>query len=145
MQLERYVIIADQHHMTYEFFSNGPNGLIKKGVEYREMKKNFFNLGFGDWNEQEQRLDDNVRSNNNDRDKVLSTVAITIIDFMRYHPKAVIIAKGSTPSRTRLYQISIQANWHQVTKEFIIEGFRNAQWEAFEKGRNYEAFSLQAK
>ncbi len=145
MQLEKYVIVVDQHHLTYEFFSKGPKGLIKKGVEYREIEKNYFNIGFGDWNEEQQKLDDSARSNNSDRDKVLSTVAITVVDFMRYHPKAIIIAKGSTPSRTRLYQISIHANWQQISSEFNVEGFRNGQWEAFEKGRNYEAFSLKAK
>jgi hypothetical protein len=145
MNLEKYAIESDERHLTYEFFSKGPKGVIKKGILYEEIKKNVFNLGFGDWNDHDKTIDDNVRSNNNDRDKVLATVAATVIDFVRHHPTALIVAKGATSSRTRLYQMSILANWQQISELFNIEGFRNGKWEVFKKGRNYEAFSIQAK
>jgi hypothetical protein len=52
------------------------------------MGDNFFNLSFGDWNEELQKLDDSTRSNNGDRDKVLTTVAYT--------------AMGNVPARQEL-------------------------------------------
>ncbi len=70
--------------MFYEFYSEGPKGKIKKVIQYRRFDntdQNLFNLGFGDWIETEQRVDDKVTSNNNDREKVLSTVAATAIEF----------------------------------------------------------------
>jgi hypothetical protein len=145
MKLDKYPVISTNEHLTYEFLSEGPNGVIKKVVYFQEIDDDFFNLAFGDWNEGEHRIDDKARSNNNDRDKVIATVAFTVIDFMKYYPEARIIAKGSTPARTRLYQIGILANWHEISQLFIIEGFVNGVWLPVKKQRNYEAFLVRAK
>jgi len=145
MNLEKYSVVSDSNHVTYEFLSEGPKGTIKKVVFYQEVEKNVFNLAFGDWDEQAQKINDDARSNNKDMDKVLATVASTVIDFIKHHPIAVILAEGFTPSRTRLYQMGIQANWQEIGKLFKIAGFREGQWEFFEKGRNYKAFSLKTK
>lgn len=145
MHLEKYKTVADHDYLSYKFFSVGPKGIIKKGIQYKKIKEDVYNLAFGDWNEQEQKIDDTVRSNNNDRDKVLATVAATVIDFISHHPKKAIFAIGATVSRTRLYQMGIHANWQQIDKLFIIMGFINGEWEVFVKGRNYEAFLLKAK
>jgi hypothetical protein len=145
MNLEKYSVVSDSGHITYEFLSEGPKGTIKKVVFYQKVEENVFNLAFGDWNEQTQKINDNARSNNKDMDKVLVTVASTVIDFIKHHPQAIILAEGFSPSRTRLYQIGIRANWQEIGKLFDIAGFREGQWEFFEKGRNYKAFSLKAK
>jgi len=39
----------------------------KKAIVYTQIGVNLFNLGFGDWNEAKQTLDDSNRSNNGDR------------------------------------------------------------------------------
>src|SRR5690349_279160 len=122
MNLNKYPILSTNEHLTYEFLSEGPNGTIKKVVYFQEIDKDIFNLAFGDWNEAEQGIDDKARSNNNDRDKVIATVASAVIDFIKYYPDASIFAKGSTPGRTRLYQIGIFANLHEISQLFIIEG-----------------------
>lgn len=145
MHLERYAVVLNSQHTVYDFLSEGPRGIIKKRVLYEEIGENIFNLGFGDWDENTRKLDDSVRSNNNDRDKILATVAATVIDFMCYHPNAIIFARGFTPSRTRLYQIGIHANFGEISKLFDIAGFREGKWEPFRKGRNYEMFSLEEK
>lgn len=145
MKLEKYTIVSDDRHLTYEFLSEGPKGNIKKVVSYKEIGDNLFNLAFGDWNEVENKVYDNARSNNNDRDKVLAAVASTVIDFIKYHPGAVIHAKGFTPSRTRLYQIGIVANLDEINSKFEIMGFIEEKWEVFKKGRNYSAFYLKTK
>ena len=123
MHLDRYSVVSDSSHEVYEFLSEGPNGTIRKVVYYQELEDNIFNLAFGDWDEAEQRINDRARTNNNDRDKVLATVASTVIDFIKHHPKAVLFAKGSTPGRTRLYQIGIADNWDEIYQLFDIEGF----------------------
>lgn len=145
MHSERYVVVSDNDHERYEFLSEGPNGIIRKVIFYRKMSPNFFNLGFGDWEEVEHIINDLTRSNNDDRDKVLTTVAFTVIDFIQFHPNVVLFVKGSTPARTRLYQMGIAAYWHEISHLFEIKGFYNGDWHPFERGRNYEAFVLKEK
>ena len=125
MHLDKYSVVTDDRHRTYEFLSEGPKGTIKKVVYYQQLNEHVFNLAFGDWNEVHQEIDDNVRTNNKDRDKVLAMVASTVMDFMQYHPDAVVFAEGSTPAKTRLYQMGINSNWHQISSLFEVEGFRN--------------------
>lgn len=144
MDQEKYPVTTDKDHVTYEFLSEGPRGTIKKVVLYQQAG-NYFNLAFGDWNERELKIDDTVRSNNSDRDKVLRTVALTILDFIKYYPDAVIFLKGSTDARTRLYQIEILENQSEIIQLFHIQGFFNGYWKVFEAGKNYEAFALKAK
>jgi hypothetical protein len=90
-------------------------------------------------------MNDKVRSNNGDRDKILATVAGTVIEFIEHYPNAVIFTKGSTPSRTRLYQMGILANWQEINKIFVIEGLINSEWLPFERNKNYQAFMARAK
>lgn len=56
---------------------------------------------------------------NNDKNKVLSTVAGTIMDFTEENPGCLIYGGGSTAARTRLYQMTINSNWEMVTKFFF--------------------------
>ena len=145
MNLKKYPIISTNEHQTYEFLSEGPNGTIKKVIYFQEIDDNLFNLAFGDWDESEQGIDDKARSNNHDRDKVMATVAFAVMAFINYYPEAKIFAKGSTPSRTRLYQIGIFANLHEISQLLVIEGFINGIWEPIEKHRNYHAFLVGVK
>jgi hypothetical protein len=145
MNLNKYPVASSNEHRTYEFLSVGPNGYIKKYVYYEAYGDNLYNLAFGDWSEFEQGMNDKVRSNNHDRDKIIATVAGTVLEFIKYYPKAVIFAKGSTPSRTRLYQMGIHANWQEINQTFVIEGFINSEWQPFEFNKNYQAFMCRAK
>jgi len=145
MNLERYPVVADSKHLMYKFLSKGPNGPIGKIVFYREVGDNMFNLEFGDWDVGKQEVDDKARSNNNDRNKVIATVAGTVIEFIKHHPQASVFAKGSTPARTRLYQIGIFANLPEISQQFVIEGFINGEWKIFQQRINYQAFSLKIK
>ncbi len=55
-------------------------------------------------------------TNNADKDKVpqRATVAATVIDFMKAHPDATLIATGSTLSRARLYQMAIGRKSNEI-------------------------------
>jgi len=46
MRYHRYLILADEKRHTYEFYSEGLQGRIKKSVIYTRIKGNLFNLGF---------------------------------------------------------------------------------------------------
>lgn len=104
-----------------------------------------FNLAFGDWMENAKKVSDKTVTNNNDREKILATVASTVLDFIDHHPGSIVYAEGSTPSRTRLYQMGIAAYWHEITQQFEVYGFRLDDWEPFQQGRNYEAFAVKIK
>ncbi len=120
MNLPKYAVSADDERFIYEFGSEGSRGSIKKTVIYSQIEGNLYNLAFGDWNEALKRLDDSIRSNNGDRDKILATVASTAIDFTDRFPQAEIFTEGSTPARTRLYQMGISENLEEICKDFDI-------------------------
>jgi hypothetical protein len=145
VELDSYSVILDNLHETYKFFSEGPNGNIKKIIAYQKIGDDIYNLAFGDWNEYKNRINDNIRTNNNDREKILHTIASTVIDFVKHHPQATVFAKGSTPARTRLYQIGIANKLKEIDQLFEIEGLYKSRWERFQKGKNYQAFTLKTK
>jgi hypothetical protein len=145
MDLERYPVTTDSTRATYEFLSEGPKGTIKKVIHYQDLGQNRFNLAFGDWNEEKREIDDKIRSNNSDMDKVLRTVALTVIEFLQHTPEAVVFLRGSTEARTRLYQMGIIENEPEIAKLFDIQGFFGNSWESFKRGKNYQAFAIKAK
>jgi hypothetical protein len=124
MKKQKYPVEADSEKHLYEFFSEGPMGRIRKVILYEKIGDNFFNLGFGDWDEELQQADDSSRSNNGDRDKALATVAFTALDFTSQFPSARIVAQGSTAARTRLYQMGIADNLLEI---WFSEGYQTRQ------------------
>ncbi len=145
MQKDRYLVNTDSNHKTYEFLSSGPNGTVKKVVQYTKISRNVYNLGFGDWSEEAQQIRDDVRTNNNDREKVLATVALTVIDFLKHHPASIIVAIGNTPAKMRLYQISLTKIYPEVKDFLMIRGYSGERWQPFEPGETYFALSVKAK
>lgn len=146
MHLERYSFTTEREHVNYEFVSEGQNGEIRKAIIFKliDSKREIYNLGFGDYNEETKEVDDLSVSNNQDRDKILATVAAAVIDFSEKHPTATIVALGSTDSRTRLYRMGITKHFENISNIFDVEGFNNG-WKPFEKEHNYEAFSIKRK
>ncbi len=110
MHLDHYEFYINAGYQDYEFYSEGPNGRIKKVVRYvkiRDTPETVYNLGFGDLDEDSGEISDLSFSNNSDRDKILATVAFTVLDFCKSFGQPYIFIEGSTPSRTRLYQMGI--------------------------------------
>lgn len=145
MSTEKYPYIKANISAQFEFESIGPNGAIKKVVTYEMMgtlegKIPLFNLGFGDYIEGDKSYNDLTVSNNEDKLKVLSTVANTVLDFTEPYEKVAIHAIGSTPSRTRLYQIGINTYIKEIEAHFKILGYKDGIWHEFKYATNYEAF-----
>lgn len=143
MNPERYTLIADQQQDRYEFLSEGPKGAIRKVIQYLPIGGNVYNLGFGDWDEANHKINDKARSNNNDHEKVLATVADSVILFIQSHPHAIVFAQGETPAKTRLYQMAINREWAAISKLYKIKGFYRGSWENFTPAKNYDAFTLE--
>ena len=81
------MVTSDDNRIAYEFLSEGPRGTIKKVVLYQELEQGIYNLAFGDWDEKAYKIIDHTKTNNNDRNKILATVAATVIDFMKHYPQ----------------------------------------------------------
>lgn len=107
--------------------------------------EHIYNMAFGDYDEDTCKLEVFAVSNNGDRDKVLNTVALTLLDFFEVHPEAVVIARGSTPSRTRLYQMGINKNLDMIHTRLDVFGFHNNGWKKFQSNINYEAFYVRKR
>jgi hypothetical protein len=145
MHLQRYTYKTNESYLDYEFLSVGPRGTVRKVIRFTQIRTGIFNLGFGDLDEETGEISDTIVTNNNDSRKVLATVAATVHDFTLQYPGAVIIAKGSTHSRTRLYRMGITNNWAGISPDFEIFGLKGLLWELFEAGNDYEAFLIRRK
>lgn len=89
MNNERYDLVTNPALMRFTFQSTGLKGNTQKAVEYTPAEVDglkFYNLGFGDVNEVTGELDDLSITNNGDREKILSTVAATVLDFTEHMP-----------------------------------------------------------
>ena len=149
MNLERYRYFDSNDFHDYEFYSEGPNGRIRKLVTFSKIPGTnpaIYNLAFGDKHKLTGKLDDKAITNNQDRDIVLATVANTIVAFCKRHGNHYIYAEGSTPSRTRLYQIGIVNLWEEISKDFEVYGLKDDRWQKFAPNSiNYEAFLVKRK
>ena len=147
MNLPRYDYIPGDDYIDFEFYSDGPNGTIKKMITFKMIQERpffIYNLAFGDVDENGE-INDAVTSNNEDRDKILATVAHSINDFCDKHGNHLIFVQGSNAARTRLYQMSISRNLEEISKIFEIKGLTNNGWEPFTKYVNYNAFLTNRK
>ncbi len=147
MKHPKYLYCSSTDMFHYEFISEGSKGRIKKMVEYTETgTENVYNLGFGDYNEVTQDIDDLSVTNNGDSLKVLATVASTLFTFIENNPNAWVVATGSTSVRTRLYRMGITNNLPEILEFFAVFGYNiNQDWEEFVIGEDYEAFLITKK
>lgn len=148
MYLERYNYVIAESFQEYKFYSRGPKGKIEKFVSFALQNlegKTYLSLTFGDSTEKNSEIDLLSVSNNGDREKILTTIFTIIVDFLNRFPDMAVYAVGSTPSRTRLYQLSITKYWDIITPRLNVYGLRNKSWELFEKNTTYTAFVFTKK
>lgn len=84
--------------MTFFFISKGESDIIK-AIQYSFVQelngRHLFNLGFGDYDLENDRIMDDIDSNNNDVYKVFNTVLYTIPIFFEKHTNDYLIVNGS--------------------------------------------------
>ena len=117
MSKEKYTTVASKDWLSYEFISEGPKGRIKKLIIYQKLHEELYNLAFGDASGKEGDIDDMIISDNKDSEKVLATVAATIFDFFSIYKGTLVIAKGSTKSRTILYRRYLSHFLDEINKD----------------------------
>jgi hypothetical protein len=120
----------------YVFESVGKNGTIIKVVQLVEMQDNVYNLGFGDFNPITGQVKDDIKSENGDMVKVLSTVLNIANQFLAENkPMTYVHFKGSDLLRNRLYQIAINQYCDEFMDIFEIYGLNNREPEPFQKNK----------
>jgi hypothetical protein len=128
MKIDKYALRSEGSFTIFEFVSVGPKGFVQKLVHFQKADEpGLYNLAFGDKNHETGELDDLVKTNNGDSEKVLATVVAALYAFFSKHPDALVYATGSTISRTRLFG--------EVGDEFHV----------FEIGKDYTGFLVQRK
>ena len=149
MNLEHYLIEAASDFLEYQFYSEGPNGIIKKVVRFTKINIGdftYYNLGFGAWNEITNTIDDFIISNNQDAEQVLATVATTVLLFTKRYPDSFVYAEGSTHARTRRYQMGINKYYNDIKDLFEIFGLiDDIGFVPFKQGINFLAFLVRRK
>ncbi|MCU0470871.1 MAG: hypothetical protein MUF58_19985 [Arcicella sp.] len=146
MNSDKYPLKASENYISFEFTSEGTNGTIHKKIIFTLIEQpNIWNLGFGDVNNLTGEIDDLIKSDNGDIDKVLATVAQSVITFTENHPESLVFAEGSTPIRTRLYRIGISQNFKEISETFLVWGLLNDEWQPFERNTDYKAFLVKRK
>ena len=145
MSKDKYNLETDQNNLIFEFYSDGPKGKILKIVEYQPIGGKFYNLAFGDSIDGTKDFDDFVITNNHDTEKVLSTLSSTLYIFFKHYEGTIVIAEGSTLSRTRLYRKYLTIFLELIETEFTLFGELNGKTERFKKGVNYKFFLIRKK
>ena len=146
MKIDKYSLKAESSLTVFEFVSEGPNGLIRKLIQFQETNQpDVYNLAFGDKNADTGEIDDLVVSNNGDTDKVLAIVVAALYAFFDKHPDAFVYATGSTKARTRLYRIGITRFYQEMIQDFELYGQIGDEFYDFEVGKEYAGFLAQRK
>ena len=147
MRYTRYEYQTEDELYYFEFTSIGPKGNIKKIVEYTKVSvDDIYNLAFGDYDEQKDRLNDKIVTNNGDSTKILATVVSTVYAFTGRYPNAWVFATGSTEVRTRLYRMGISNNLEELKEDFYVYGMKmDESFEEFIIGEDYLGFLVTRK
>ena len=146
-QYERYTSLdTSSNGSVFLFNSTGPKGEIKKIVQFSPVGSlGVHNLAFGNL-KNDGRIDDSTINDNQDRNKILATVAFTVFEFTLQHPDNYVFFTGSTDQRTRLYRMALTVNLEELGTTFDIWGLLpGSRFEAFQKRRNYHGFLIKRK
>jgi methyltransferase-like protein len=141
---ETYPYVPIKDTLFFGFISEGINGDIFKIVMFTPTRHGKWNLGFGDWRNDD--VDDKVMTNNHDVVKVIGTVAKITYDFFKKYPNAVVVVKPVDEKRKKLYNIVFQRHYKIIINDFQIfartEGGRK---KVYSPKKIYDNFELSLK
>lgn len=88
----------EKNEVSYFFVSEGNDSIIKT-VQYSHItdlkEGSMYNLGFGDYDIDNNTFSDKSINNNGDHYRVLYTVLSTVPKFFEKHPSSMILVQGS--------------------------------------------------
>ena len=142
MKYDKYPIVDKDSFRRFEFKSIGPKGSVLKCVRFAAVNVGrIYALEFGDINK-DGEIDFKRITDNNDRDKVLATVALIISIFFHAYPRCAIYITGSTKSRTRLYRMAISKNLEELQRNFQIDYVIGQTYGPFERDMDCDGYMV---
>ncbi|MES2555888.1 MAG: hypothetical protein V4604_07050 [Bacteroidota bacterium] len=159
--------LITQNSIRYFFESNGEKSIIK-AIDYSPIDfkngKTIYNLGFGDYDEQNDTINDDINSNNGDHYIVLNTVLFSVPLFFAVYPNAVLFIGGSDSSslflanckiscnkkcdnscknhhrRIKVYRYFIDKNFESLSQSYVIFGRNKLKNNSFLPYIRYESY-----
>ncbi|SDG11032.1 hypothetical protein SAMN04487996_11575 [Dyadobacter soli] len=144
-QFEAYLTTSNEENTRFQFQSEGKRGVFEKVVFFTPLTIDTYNLALLDYNTETGGYDDLSVTDNGDMPEILVTVITTIHQFLGSKPGKKIYFEGSTPARTRLYQIAISKIYDPTQSDLIISGLLEGEWVIFERNTRFEGFLIEKK
>jgi hypothetical protein len=145
MNYKPYTLLANKENTRFQFQSIGKRGIFEKVILFNQISDDIYNLALLDYNPNSQQYDHLSVTDNGDMPEILTTVVKAITEFLNEYQGKEIYFEGSTPSRTRLYQIAINKIYILDYQDLIIKGLKNEEWYQFEPNVNFEGFLIKKK
>lgn len=125
MKYQTYEGTIAKDYSSFDFISIGRKGQIRKRIIFTQTSdKELVSLALVDLRH-DDTFDDQVVTDNGDRDKILATVAKAVRIYTDKYPDKWIAFQGNTTARTRLYRVAISLHIVELSKEFEIYGLLN--------------------
>jgi hypothetical protein len=141
---ETYTYVQVRDELLFAFKSEGVNGVILKVIILTPLKKNKWNLAFGDWLNND--VDDTIMTNNHDVVKVIGTVAKVTYAFFEKYPDAVVVIKPIDEKRKTLYNIVFKRHYQVIINNFhILARKKGHRKEVYSPKKMYDSFELNLK
>lgn len=144
-QYEAYLTTSNDENTRFQFQSVGKRGVFEKVIYFTPLTVDTYNLSLVDYDSATGSYDDLSVTDNGDMPEIIVTVISTIHKFLNSNPGNKIYFEGSTPARTRLYQISISKIYDPVQSDLLISGLQGGRWYLFEPNVNFEGFLVEKK
>ncbi|MCF0050926.1 hypothetical protein LXM25_12710 [Dyadobacter sp. LJ53] len=144
MKHKFYPYRASGDFLRFTFESISEQRIVRKKAEFVPISPVLYNFAFGDVIDDEE-INDLAVTNNKDTYTVLATVIRIIQDFLSSNEDKLVYFQGSTPSRTRMYQIILtkeMANWEE---KFTVYGVIDGEMMPFKIDFRFDAFIIQLK
>lgn len=145
MNYEAYKLSANKNYTRFQFQSIGKRGIFEKVISFRQLSGDIQNLALLDYDPISGEESDMSVTDNGDMPEVLVTVMKATYLFFQKHPDKLVYFKGSSDSRTRLYQISINKVYPEIKNDLLVYGQQNGEWIGFEPNIRFEGFLITKK
>ena len=131
----------------FEFISSGRRGHIRKRILFQPTDfQGVYNLAFGDLNP-EGEIDDQIVSDNGDRNRILATIVRSIDLYTTRYPRRWVYFTGNTNGKARLYRMAVTLHFEELSEKFEIycrvDGI--PEFLRFQKGVDVSGFLIKRK
>jgi len=143
MNLPVYPVTRIDNKLIFYFESRNPfgeNPVLKviRYVMFHQHGAAYYNLGFGDYDPENNEVSDTAVSDNGDMRKILATVVSTLKIFFQENPYEIVHINGNDRVR-RAYYHKLIVDYSKLIEEFyVVKGRSPGRIEPFQKGKSYE-------